>query len=98
MQVVVFTSDVRGSGTDACVFIDIVGEAGSTGLQELKLFSNPEAAFERGSRDEFIVTGKDVGSVFSRIRIGHDNTGIDPAWHLDRVEVMGSDGEIPVNS
>ena len=28
-----------------------------------------------------------VGDVIEKIRIGHDNKGITPGWHLDKVEV-----------
>lgn len=29
----------------------------------------------------------DVGDVIEKIRIGHDNRGMNPGWHLDRVEI-----------
>lgn len=36
-----------------------------------------------------------VGDVIEKIRIGHDNKGITPGWHLDKVEVrrLQEDGE-----
>lgn len=36
-----------------------------------------------------------VGDVIEKIRIGHDNKGMTPGWHLDRVEVrrLKDDGE-----
>lgn len=30
---------------------------------------------------------EDVGDVLEKIRIGHDNKGTNPGWHLDRVEI-----------
>lgn len=30
---------------------------------------------------------EDVGDVIEKIRIGHDNKGTNPGWHLDRVEI-----------
>lgn len=30
---------------------------------------------------------EDVGDVMEKIRIGHDNRGVNPGWHLDRVEI-----------
>lgn len=30
---------------------------------------------------------EDVGDVIEKIRIGHDNRGVNPGWHLDRVEI-----------
>lgn len=28
-----------------------------------------------------------MGDVIEKIRIGHDNRGVNPGWHLDRVEI-----------
>lgn len=28
-----------------------------------------------------------MGDVIEKIRIGHDNRGMNPGWHLDRVEI-----------
>lgn len=30
---------------------------------------------------------EDIGDVIEKIRIGHDNQGSNPGWHLDRVEI-----------
>ena len=30
---------------------------------------------------------EDIGDVIEKIRIGHDNQGTNPGWHLDRVEI-----------
>lgn len=30
---------------------------------------------------------EDIGDVIEKIRIGHDNKGTNPGWHLDRVEI-----------
>ncbi|KXZ51726.1 hypothetical protein GPECTOR_11g173 [Gonium pectorale] len=83
-MVVVVTSDRFGAGTDANVFIDIFGQGGlSTGR---RLLNNKGNDFERGQTDTFQIAGRDVGPM-RKIRVGHDNTGIGPAWHLNRVEV-----------
>lgn len=29
----------------------------------------------------------DVGDIIEKIRIGHDNRGVNPGWHMDRVEI-----------
>lgn len=42
------------------------------------------------TRDAFFFCGAqlaDVGDVIEKIRIGHDNRGVNPGWHLDRVEI-----------
>lgn len=53
--------------------------------QELNL-DNAKNNFERNRKDVFVVRSRDVG-LPDRLRIGHDNTGFGPGWHLDRVEV-----------
>ncbi|GIL93968.1 hypothetical protein Vretimale_245, partial [Volvox reticuliferus] len=83
-RVLVVTSDRAGAGTDANVFIDIFGVNGTnTGRV---LLNNKGNDFERGQSDTFTIAGRDVGPM-KKIRIGHDNSGIGAAWHLNRVEV-----------
>ncbi|CAG9464667.1 unnamed protein product [Pedinophyceae sp. YPF-701] len=86
----VYTSDIRGAGTDANVFCMIYGEHGQT--MELRLDNNKNN-FERGREDVFTVKARDVGKP-AKLRIGHDNSGMGPGWHLDRVEVRNR-GEGP---
>ncbi len=50
-QVLVKTSDVRGAGTDADVFISIYGPLGDTGEQELDASGNN---FERGQVRDYL--------------------------------------------
>lgn len=35
----------------------------------------------------FLSQLEDIGDVIEKIRIGHDNRGTNPGWHLDRVEI-----------
>lgn len=30
---------------------------------------------------------EDIGDIIEKIRIGHDNRGMNGGWHLDRVEI-----------
>lgn len=30
---------------------------------------------------------EDVGDLIEKIRTGHNNHGVNPGWHLDRVEI-----------
>lgn len=30
---------------------------------------------------------EDIGDIIEKIRIGHDNRGVNGGWHLDRVEI-----------
>ena len=86
-KITVNTSDVKFSGCDANVSAEIVGDRGSSG--ELVL-SNSKNNFERGASDAFTFKCKNLG-VIERCIIGHDNSGIGAAWHLDSVEVLSVD-------
>ncbi|MBN3314946.1 PKD1 protein, partial [Atractosteus spatula] len=81
-QVLVKTGWTRGSGTTAHVGISLYGlnKSGSRHLDR-------EAAFQRNSLDVFqIETDANLGEVW-KIRIWHDNTGLDPSWYLQYVIV-----------
>ncbi|KAM4578886.1 lipoxygenase homology domain-containing protein 1 [Fundulus diaphanus] len=88
-EIKIFTSDVFAAGTDADVFIVLYGQNGVCTLQKHFCVNKRERRlyFERGAEDMFIVELEDVGDVIEKIRIGHDNRGINPGWHLDRVEI-----------
>jgi len=83
-RVSVYTTDVRGAGTDANVFIEIHGDQGFIGQTKLE---NSAKNFERGEKDTFDVPGVDVGDI-THILVGHDNKGMGAAWHLQQVEVV----------
>nr|XP_019954598.1 PREDICTED: lipoxygenase homology domain-containing protein 1-like [Paralichthys olivaceus] len=88
-EIKIFTSDVFGAGTDADVFIALYGRKGVSTQQKPLCVNKRERRlyFERGAEDMFIVELEDVGDVIEKIRIGHDNKGTNPGWHLDRVEI-----------
>ncbi|KAK7934244.1 hypothetical protein WMY93_005140 [Mugilogobius chulae] len=88
-EIKIFTSDVFGAGTDADVFIALYGQKGVSTQQKHLCVNKRERRlyFERGAEDMFIVELEDVGDVIEKIRIGHDNQGTNPGWHLDRVEI-----------
>lgn len=48
----IWTSDVKGAGTDAQVFLQIYGEKGKS--DEIKLENNSDS-FEQGQLDKFMV-------------------------------------------
>ncbi|XP_045881746.1 lipoxygenase homology domain-containing protein 1 isoform X1 [Meles meles] len=83
-EVVTVTGDVRGAGTDANVFITLFGENGLS--PKLHLTSKSESAFEKANVDVFRVRTNNVGLIY-KIRIEHDNTGLNASWYLDRVIV-----------
>ena len=78
---IVYTSDLRGAGTDANVFMVLYGSDGKT--EEVAL-ANETNNFERGSVDNFKIEVKDVGTPY-KIRIRHDNSKPFSDWHLDKV-------------
>ncbi|KAL2092882.1 hypothetical protein ACEWY4_012680 [Coilia grayii] len=88
-EIKTFTSDVFGAGTDADVFIVLYGRNGVCTQQKHLCVNERERRlfFERGAEDMFIVELEDIGDVIEKIRIGHDNRGTNPGWHLDRVEI-----------
>ncbi|XP_059266041.1 lipoxygenase homology domain-containing protein 1 isoform X2 [Mustela nigripes] len=83
-EVVTATGDVRGAGTDANVFITLFGENGLS--PKLHLTSKSESAFKKANVDVFRVRTNNVGLIY-KIRIEHDNTGLNASWYLDRVIV-----------
>uniref|UniRef100_A0A8C4YMI3 Polycystin 1 n=1 Tax=Gopherus evgoodei TaxID=1825980 RepID=A0A8C4YMI3_9SAUR len=80
--VTVKTGWKRGSGTTAHVGISLYGlnKSGSRHLDK-------GWAFQRNSQDIFQVeTDANLGEIW-KIRIWHDNTGLDPSWYLQHVIV-----------
>ncbi|KAL7828480.1 hypothetical protein SRHO_G00321140 [Serrasalmus rhombeus] len=88
-EIKVFTSDIFAAGTDADIFIVLYGQKGLCTLQKYLCVNKRERRmyFERAAEDMFIVELEDVGDIIEKIRIGHDNSGTNPGWHLDRVEI-----------
>ncbi|TRZ03142.1 hypothetical protein DNTS_014536 [Danionella cerebrum] len=95
-EITTFTSDVFAAGTDADVFITLYGQKGVCTQQKYLCVNKRERRlyFERSAEDMFIVEYfyhfvklEDIGDVIEKIRIGHDNQGTNPGWHLDRVEI-----------
>uniref|UniRef100_A0A8C1TV52 Lipoxygenase homology domains 1a n=1 Tax=Cyprinus carpio TaxID=7962 RepID=A0A8C1TV52_CYPCA len=88
-EIKIFTSDIFAAGTDADVFIVLYGQNGVCTSQKSLCVNKRERRmyFERGAEDMFIVELEDIGDIIEKIRIGHDNRGVNPGWHLDRVEI-----------
>lgn len=80
-KVEIHTSDVKFAGTDANVSIDIIGAKGTSGKRKLATSRNN---FERNAWDVFFIQLPDLGKL-TAINIGHDNSGLGAAWHLDKV-------------
>lgn len=82
-QVVIYTSDVRGAGTDAGVYVELIDSDAATSGRKQLLSPAPDA-FERGKVDEFNLKCQALGDL-AKLRIGHDGKGARPAWHLSKV-------------
>lgn len=77
----IYTSDVRGAGTDANVYLVVYGNKGKS--DEVWL-DNESNNFETAQTDNFKIEITDIGRPY-KIRIGHDNSNPASAWHLDKV-------------
>lgn len=82
----VFTGDMRGGGTNSNVFLTIYGDQGDTGERELKKSETHFDKFERNQEDIFKIEAMSVGKI-SKVKIRHDNSGLQSSWYLDKVEV-----------
>eukprot|EP01118_Nematostelium_gracile_P009375 TRINITY_DN3151_c0_g1_i3.p1 TRINITY_DN3151_c0_g1~~TRINITY_DN3151_c0_g1_i3.p1 ORF type:complete len:513 (-),score=190.16 TRINITY_DN3151_c0_g1_i3:51-1589(-) len=83
-QIQVVTGDRKGAGTDANVYITLIGENGDSGKRKLEGSGN---LFERSQTDTFGFECVDLGDI-KKIRIAHDNSGFGPDWFLDKVIVL----------
>lgn len=86
-EIIIITGDEKGAGTDANVFITIYGSNGDSGKRQLRQkFRN---LFEREQTDRFLLEMLDMGEL-QKVRVEHDNSGLNPGWLLDRVEVTNT--------
>lgn len=86
-EIIVITGDEKGAGTDADVFVTVYGSNGDSGRRQLRQkFRN---LFERGRTDRFLLEMLDMGEL-QKVRVEHDNRGMNPGWLLDRVEVTNT--------
>ncbi|XP_065836583.1 lipoxygenase homology domain-containing protein 1-like [Oscarella lobularis] len=85
-SVCIWTSDVRGSGTDASVSLQIYGDKGKSDVITLQ---NEDDNFEQGEVDKFKLESPDIGQPY-KIRIEHDNSGPFPGWQLDKIQLQNT--------
>ncbi|CAF4705088.1 unnamed protein product, partial [Rotaria sp. Silwood2] len=85
-EIVVYTGDKSGAGTDSKVFITLFGN-NEKRTQKIQLKnSNNKDPFEKNQVDTFHVESDYIGEL-TKLRIEHDNTGRGPGWFLDRIVV-----------
>ena len=86
-SIFISTSDDAGAGTDAKVYLEIIGTLGSSDLFEL---DHPDHdGFKAGSTVWFQVTLPELGFL-DQVCIEHDNTGDSPGWQLTSVQITDS--------
>lgn len=76
----VYTGDRNNAGTNAQVYIVMHGE----GVSSNKMFLN-NGNFKRASVDKFTIFAPITLCPLKTLVVGHDNTGHDPEWFLDKV-------------
>jgi len=81
------TGNRDDAGTDADVFIQLIGAKGTSSEQQL---DNQEDNFEKGKLDRFQLKMEDVGWINS-IRVSHNNENRKPGWYVDWVKVTNED-------
>lgn len=81
----VYTSDLKGAGTDSNVFLVAYGEKGKSDDIPLK---NKTDNFEAGMMDAFKFEMTDIGKPY-KIRVWHDDKGLASGWHLNKVRFEG---------
>jgi len=82
-----FTGTDHGAGTDANVWISIIGTEGKVEKANL---DNDANNFETGQVDRFKVASLDLGDI-KQIIIGTDGSGVGADWQLDKVFIINED-------
>uniref|UniRef100_A0A8C6Y609 Lipoxygenase homology PLAT domains 1 n=1 Tax=Naja naja TaxID=35670 RepID=A0A8C6Y609_NAJNA len=80
----IWTSDIKGAGTDAPIFLQVYGDKGKS--DEMKLDNNSDN-FEAGQTDKFVIELPDLGTLF-KVRIWHEKRSPFSGWHLNKVTLL----------
>jgi hypothetical protein len=75
-KISVKTSNVKGAGTDANVFVTLFGDNGDSGPLHLKKSETNKSPFENDQNDVFVFN--DILSLgeLAKCRVWHDNKGL----------------------
>src|SRR5262245_53260864 len=83
-RIVVKTGGAKDAGTDADIYITLIGDYRSSGERELESTRND---FEKNQADTFSIhTEEPLGDLLF-VRIRHDNSRKKPGWFLDYITV-----------
>jgi len=83
-SIFVYTSKLANAGTDSNVHLQIFGSLVASERLHLSAKADAKRLFEPGSCDRFDRKLAYIGKP-AKIKIGHDNKGLAPGWHLDKV-------------
>ncbi|XP_048241483.1 lipoxygenase homology domain-containing protein 1-like isoform X2 [Haliotis rufescens] len=86
-KISVNTTDIRGSGTDANVYIILFGANGDSGDIHLDKSETNKDPFEQGRNDVFTIKNILTLGELSKLRVWHDNKGLGASWHLASIDV-----------
>ncbi|NXS93727.1 PKDRE protein, partial [Jacana jacana] len=83
--VTLYTGSRWGAGTKADVFLQLIGQNGTSDVHCLR---HPDfLSFQQRSTDCFLLTTKkDLGDICA-FRVWHNNKGLSPSWFLSRAKV-----------
>ena len=84
-RVTVKTSDVRGAGTDANVYIVFFGQNGDSGDLLLKDSETNKSPFDGNQTDVFTFMNMQSLGQLLKCRVWHDNKGLGASWHCAQV-------------
>ncbi|KAM8967369.1 oxygen-regulated protein 1 [Pelodytes ibericus] len=84
-KVTVITGNFHEAATDATVFLHVYGKETDSG--PITLGSGGDQLFNINSADTFQVNLRHLGKPY-KIRIGHDNSGENPSWYLEGIELQ----------
>lgn len=82
----VFTGDERRAGTDANVYLSLIGDKGDSTEKALVKSETHLNKFERNHMDRFVIHDRSYGDLYG-IKLRHDNSGTMAEWFVDRVEI-----------
>ena len=81
-HITTFTSQKKGSGTTARVFVKLYGDRSNSRVLKLQ----GERCFYLGGVDTFSTALEPLGNITS-LKVGHDSSGKSPGWRLERVVI-----------
>ncbi len=96
-EVLITTGDMEKAGSNARVYIALIGDRGQT---DNLWIDPPGNSWEQGQTDVQRLDNIDIGEL-RKIRIGHDNRNQDPGWNVKTIIVRnlrtGKTWEFPCN-